>query len=430
MRWCMIVLVCVLSTGAAESESRKINHAVMPLRNADGVTAGEASLITDRLRIELFNTGKVNIMEREQMQDVLAEQGFQQSGACTDDACIVEMGQLLGVERMISGSVGRLGKTLVMLNMRVIEVQSGKLIAVVARDVKGEIEDVVNHLAGLSRELLGDKPVTAASRPPEGQREAPAANEPVVQQPPLGQPPLEQPPVQQPPSVSRTPALPFITSIGMGVAGGIILLPEGFSHRPDQNNQAGLFGIHLCIRFVKFIEFDIGAVVPVFELIPETGTGRVTYRSVQQPSQIFYDGQMTVTMENIGVGFTEGLGAVIPVGKRLSLYAGCALTMMRCNLEGKLNLPDIGASVPENIYGHNDHTLVHFNPKLRIEFYIVPKVSLVASGGASLSNETIEYSPGYREWANKYIVEAPEEHTSFSLAGPEFSLGLRWYWRR
>ena len=177
----LLLLVCMATAGLAESENGKTNYAVLPLRNADGVSAGEASLLTDRLRIEIFNSGLANLMEREQMQEVLTEQGFQHSGACTDDACLVEMGQLLGVERMISGSVGRLGKTLVMLNMRVIDVRTGRLVGVVAKDIRGEIEEVVAHLPALGRELLGGGIVapgapeaTSEASPPPAESELPA----------------------------------------------------------------------------------------------------------------------------------------------------------------------------------------------------------------------------------------------------------------
>ena len=73
-----------------------------------GISEMEAQTLTDRMRSELVNTGAVTIVERSQMQEILEEQGFQQTG-CTSDECAVEVGKLLGVQNMITGSIGKIG---------------------------------------------------------------------------------------------------------------------------------------------------------------------------------------------------------------------------------------------------------------------------------------------------------------------------------
>lgn len=149
-----LIIICMTLSSLAQAQKR--NYAVIGLKNAEGVSSGEAEIIADRLRIELFNTGGANMMERDQMQDILSEQGFQASGACTDEACMIEMGQLLGVERLVSGSIGKLG-SMFLLNFRAIDVQTAKIIAVVSKDVTGGIEDVVKHLPDIARELVVTK---------------------------------------------------------------------------------------------------------------------------------------------------------------------------------------------------------------------------------------------------------------------------------
>ncbi len=150
----LLLLVCssMHSVFAFQANEAPLNYAVVSLKAGEGITEGEADVITDRLRTELFKTGTINIMERDQMQSILKEQGFQQSGACTDQACMVEMGQLLGVQRLVSGSIGRLG-SLYMINIRAVDVSTGRIEKIVSADVKGQIEDVVNHLWGLAVQL-------------------------------------------------------------------------------------------------------------------------------------------------------------------------------------------------------------------------------------------------------------------------------------
>ena len=70
-----------------------------------GVSQSETSTLSDRLRDELFNTGIYNVLERGLMEDILKEQGFQQTG-CTSSECAVVVGNMLGVQQMIGGSIG------------------------------------------------------------------------------------------------------------------------------------------------------------------------------------------------------------------------------------------------------------------------------------------------------------------------------------
>ena len=167
------VLFFFLSTLLFASDQERLKIAVLNLRHATGVSEGEAELISDRLRNEFFSTGLVDIMERQQMQEVLKEQGLQQSGMiCTDEGCIVEIGRILGVKRLVSGSIGKLG-SLFMINVRSIDVESGKVERVVSEDVRGGIEDVVSVIPALAYKITGGVP------PPDKKvastKEAPAA---------------------------------------------------------------------------------------------------------------------------------------------------------------------------------------------------------------------------------------------------------------
>ncbi len=89
---------------AAISAQARESIAVVDLEGR-GISALEAATLTDRMRSELVKTGAVTVVERGQMQQILAEQDFQLTG-CTSDECAVEIGQMLGVTKMIAGSIG------------------------------------------------------------------------------------------------------------------------------------------------------------------------------------------------------------------------------------------------------------------------------------------------------------------------------------
>lgn len=134
--------------------SKPKNIAVLTLKNSEGVSVGDAELITDRLNIELFKTKQVTLLERGQIKEILAEQNFQFSGSCNDEKCLVEMGQILGVQEIITGSLGRLG-ALIIINLRSIDVTTGKIVNVVSQDISGSLEDVITYLPDIARKLAG-----------------------------------------------------------------------------------------------------------------------------------------------------------------------------------------------------------------------------------------------------------------------------------
>ena len=106
-----------------------------------GVPESYRIALSDRLRQELFKTGEFNVVERNAMESILSEQGFQLSD-CTTDECAVEVGRLLGVERMLAGSLAKIGQTHT-INIRIIDVQSGKITAAESVDCSCPIDEVL-----------------------------------------------------------------------------------------------------------------------------------------------------------------------------------------------------------------------------------------------------------------------------------------------
>ena len=115
-----------------------------------GVNQSEANVVTEQLRAELHKTGHFRIIERSQMQEILKEQGFQQTG-CTSDACAVQVGQLLGVKEIIVGTIGIAGSYTV-LTVRILDVQTSEVIVDETVRTTGGIDKMIegsiNEVAG------------------------------------------------------------------------------------------------------------------------------------------------------------------------------------------------------------------------------------------------------------------------------------------
>ncbi|MRR10061.1 hypothetical protein EG831_08320, partial [bacterium] len=119
-------------------EAKRTAVAVMPLRGS-AVSEADARFLTERLGIELSRTGAFELLEREKMAEILREQGFQQTGACDETACLVEVGRLLPVEKMIGGAVGHVGNVY-SAQVRLIDLRTGVVERTATRDYKGELE--------------------------------------------------------------------------------------------------------------------------------------------------------------------------------------------------------------------------------------------------------------------------------------------------
>ncbi len=169
----VLYLLC-LSTILSAQRSESL--AVLDLEGR-GISALEAASLTDRLRSELVKTGAVTVVERGQMNQVLEEQDFQMTG-CTSDECAVEVGQLLGVSQMVAGSIGKLGNTF-LLDVRIINVQTGAIIETMTRDYRGEIDGLIREIESLARDIVG-KPKLEEILVDEEGLEQPAVSEEVA----------------------------------------------------------------------------------------------------------------------------------------------------------------------------------------------------------------------------------------------------------
>ena len=152
-----VQVAAVAARTAAPVEFRKpgemINVAVAEFTGKN-VSQADASIVGDFLRTELVNTGLFNVMDRNNMDSVLAEQKFQNSG-CTEQQCAVEMGKLLNVQQMLVGSLSKL-LDIYYITVNVVDVKTGKIIASYdadaanSRELKAACKTIVGRISSSS----------------------------------------------------------------------------------------------------------------------------------------------------------------------------------------------------------------------------------------------------------------------------------------
>jgi len=124
--------------------------------DGNGVSQSETRTLTNRLRDELFKTGVYIVLERGKMDDVLKEQGFQQTG-CVTSECAVEVGNMLGVQQMVGGSIGKVGN-IYTISARIIDVVTGEVLKSAKYDNVNNIETLLTQgMQEIALKLVGNE---------------------------------------------------------------------------------------------------------------------------------------------------------------------------------------------------------------------------------------------------------------------------------
>jgi hypothetical protein len=417
----ILLLLSIYSSFAfsQETSTPKMNYAITPLTTGDGVSEGEASLITDRLRMEIFQTGMVEIMEREQMQQVLQEQGFQNSGVCDEEACLVQMGQLLGVERMISGSLGRLGKSMYMLNLRIIDVETGKLIAVESADARGGIENLVDLLPEISQKLLkAHKSGARTSQPPTPQNSL--ATSLPASTPSLAANTKEKTLVS-PSSSARNVRF----SWGLGATLHIFNESQLFdnSQNPSLNLSSNLF-IHIQDRF----HIEMGITAENYTLSPRYANGVVTYQLNNSP-ETFNNGNLHLDVETSAIATHLSGGLSFTPFHWLGLHLSGGLIIQDFQLDVYMEMPDLDVTPISNPYGEDSFTVFGALTGCQLEILPQSRFSVIVSSSYLWASEEVRFSDGYNQWREQFILSEPDELGSFDISGLLAGISLRWNWK-
>ena len=151
------LFLLLISTQLLGQTSRRIKIAVIDF-NVSGVGDEAGPILTERFRSELLNTNKFDVMERTRMEEIFKEQGFQQTGACDDNTCVIQAGKMLGVSGIIAGTIGRVGK-IYSVSARIINVETGQIIVSKTEDCECPVENVLKvSMKNLAYKIAGIMP--------------------------------------------------------------------------------------------------------------------------------------------------------------------------------------------------------------------------------------------------------------------------------
>lgn len=130
-----------------------------------GISEPEAATLANRFRANLAQLGQYTIIERGVMEEILLEQDFSLTGCITDE-CAVTVGQLLGAQFMLAGSIGKVGSTWT-VEMRIINVETGAIEKTAFYDTQGAIDLMLTEgMAAAARRIVDVEAITSAGTTP------------------------------------------------------------------------------------------------------------------------------------------------------------------------------------------------------------------------------------------------------------------------
>lgn len=136
-----------------QSNKKKEYLAVMDLNCGKIFKTGVCSALTDVAIEELIKSNAYTVVDRANRDKILQEVGFQMSG-CVEAACMVEAGRLLGVSKIVTGSLSKPGNTYV-VSLSLIDVSSVQIDAAVNENCSGaDYDDLIAAVRAAVRKLL------------------------------------------------------------------------------------------------------------------------------------------------------------------------------------------------------------------------------------------------------------------------------------
>lgn len=126
----------------AQENQKKTTISVYGLRSID-IPQSLAEILQEHLESKLMMFDQYDVLSRNNIDLIFKENRFQQTGVCSEEECLAEAGHLLGIEKIITGTVSRLG-LIYNIVLKLIDVRTAKLESSVSRKYSGEPDSLLN----------------------------------------------------------------------------------------------------------------------------------------------------------------------------------------------------------------------------------------------------------------------------------------------
>ncbi len=139
----------VVASAAAAAPVDKVG--VLPFHDGAGVSKRVAAALTEAVAGALAKTG-VEVVTQQQLKALLDLEAQKQLAGCADDACMAQIGEALGVDALVTGTLAKVGRSY-LVGLRSVDVKTGASHLADRRLKHGSIDDVLDVLPAMVAEL-------------------------------------------------------------------------------------------------------------------------------------------------------------------------------------------------------------------------------------------------------------------------------------
>ena len=136
-----------------------------------GIPQSLASSLQEHLESNLLRYERFDVMSRNNIDVILKESRFQQTGMCSEEECLVEAGNILGVEKIITGTISMVGATYNVV-LKMIDVGTAKLESSVSKKHTGSIDTLLDIIEVSLKTLIGGNQEYAKEKEVREERES------------------------------------------------------------------------------------------------------------------------------------------------------------------------------------------------------------------------------------------------------------------
>jgi len=168
-RFIAVLILFIWGWQVYAQEEKKLTIAVAEFE-ALQVSASNGVTVSNFLRSALINMDLFTVVERSNMEMIMAEQKLQWSG-CTTQDCIVQMGKVLNVKKIIYGNLSKLGnKFYIVANIVNVETGNIEKSAKTQSSSLEELDSVIDNLAStIAHQLISKKAIGRTIQPAQGE---------------------------------------------------------------------------------------------------------------------------------------------------------------------------------------------------------------------------------------------------------------------
>src|SRR5512138_2912451 len=133
--------------------SAPVKVAVMPVTSGEGVPGKTAEAVTGAVTAEVRKRSGGQVITQQEITTLLSLEQQKAMMGCQNDACFAELGGALGVDRVVSGDLSRLGESW-LFHLKLLDPAKAQVLVTSDRRLRGgTIDDVLDALPAMVGEL-------------------------------------------------------------------------------------------------------------------------------------------------------------------------------------------------------------------------------------------------------------------------------------